>query len=125
MDFTRILLVGVGGFLGSIARYVTVRSIDVRLNQIFPFGTLTVNVVGCFLLGLIAGLVARHGIGDTWKAFLGAGFCGGFTTFSAFALENTTLFTDRMSGMALIYIGASVAAGIVAVLLGLWCARIL
>jgi CrcB protein len=125
MDFTRIMLVGVGGFLGSIARYVTVRSVDVRLNQVFPFGTLTVNVVGCFVLGLIAGLAARQGMGDTWKAFLGAGFCGGFTTFSAFALENTTMFTERMAVSALIYIGASVVAGIVAVLLGLWCARIL
>ena len=126
MDFTRMLLVGVGGFLGSVARYVTVKTLDARLNQIFPFGTFTVNVIGCFLLGLIVGVVGRqvHG-GEAWRAFLGVGFCGGFTTFSAFALENNSLLADRLVGTSVLYIITSVLAGILAVFLGQWCTRFL
>jgi CrcB protein len=126
MDMTRVMLVGIGGFLGSIARYVTVRTVDARLNQLFPFGTLTVNVVGCFVIGIIAGIAGRQaGGGENLRAFLGAGFCGGFTTFSAFALENHNLLSERMAGTSLLYIGGSVVAGIAAVFGGLWCARFL
>ncbi|HTF20452.1 MAG TPA: fluoride efflux transporter CrcB [Chryseolinea sp.] len=126
MDLTRILLVGVGGFLGSIARYVTVKTLDNRINQAFPFGTFTVNVVGCFLLGLIVGVVGRQSNGsEAWRAFLAVGFCGGFTTFSAFALENHSLLADRLLSTAALYIIASVVSGILAVFLGLWCTRFL
>jgi len=126
MDMTRIMLVGMGGFLGSIARYVVVKTVDARLHQLFPFGTLMVNVVGCFMIGIVAGIAGRQfGGGENLRAFLGAGFCGGFTTFSAFALENHNLFSDRFAGVAVLYVACSVIAGIGAVFLGLWCARFL
>lgn len=126
MDVTRVLLVGFGGFLGSVARFATVKAVDVRFNQAFPLGTFTVNVVGCFLLGMIVGVVGRQaGEGEAWRAFLGIGFCGGFTTFSAFAFENLTLLADRLVSTAVLYIIASILAGILAVLLGLWCSRFL
>ena len=126
MDLTRILLVGAGGFLGSIARYVMVKLVDARLSQSFPFGTFTVNVLGCFLIGLIIGIVGRHANGsDAWRVFLGVGFCGGFTTFSAFALENHNLLIDRLLSTAVLYMVVSVLAGIVAVFLGLWSSRFL
>jgi CrcB protein len=126
MDLTRILLVGAGGFLGSIARYIIVKLVDTRLNQSFPFGTFTVNVIGCFLIGLIVGIVGRQlNGGEAWRVFLGVGFCGGFTTFSAFALENQNLLVDRLISTAALYIVASVVAGVVAVFLGLWGSRFL
>jgi fluoride exporter len=126
MDFTRILLVGVGGFLGSVARYVVVKSVDARLIHSFPFGTFVVNLTGCFFLGLIAGMLGRQvNGGEAWRAFLGVGFCGGFTTFSAFALENHNLLADRLVSTAVLYIVASVVSGILAVLLGQWCTRFL
>jgi fluoride exporter len=125
MDLTRILLVGAGGFLGSIARYIVVKAVDIRLNQSLPYGTFAVNVLGCFLLGVIVGIAGRQANGEVWRVFLGAGFCGGFTTFSAFAFENHNFLADRLVSMALLYIIASVVAGIVAVFLGLWCARFL
>lgn len=126
MDLARIMLVGAGGFIGSIARYVTVRLVDSRLNQVFPWGTFTVNVVGCFLIGLAVGVTGRYGAaGDHWRIFLGAGFCGGFTTFSAFALENHNLMIDRLVGVGMLYIIASVVLGILAVFAGHWCTRFL
>ena len=126
MDFTRIVLVGLGGFLGSIARYITVRLVDSHFNQIVPWGTFTVNVAGCFLIGILAGTLSRFGDwGDQWRLFLGAGFCGGFTTFSAFALENHSLFVGRLAGIGVLYIIGSVVLGILAVFAGHWCTRFL
>lgn len=125
MDLTRILLVGAGGFLGSITRYVMVRTIDVRFNLVFPLGTFTVNVLGCFLIGLVMGLTGRQPANENLRALFGAGFCGGFTTFSAFAFENHNLMVERLAGTASVYIAGSLVAGIVAVFGGLWCARFL
>jgi len=126
MDITRIFLVGVGGFLGSVVRYIAVKAVDVRINQSFPYGTMAVNVIGCLLIGVVVGIVGRHQPGsENLRAFMGAGFCGGFTTFSAFALENQNLIAERMAAMAIVYVLGSVMAGIVAVFIGLWLARFL
>jgi CrcB protein len=123
MNFYNILLVGVGGMLGSIARYITSIGIDSKLNAVFPYGTFVVNVVGSFILGIIISWAAVKGEGaQSMKLLLATGFCGGFTTFSAFALENMNLLTDR-TGAAVIYISASLIAGIGAVALGLWFSK--
>jgi fluoride exporter len=75
MDFYKVIAVGFGGFLGSIARYITVKSVDEKLNSFFPYGTFSVNVIGSFLLGLIYVLASRKaGMTDNWRLFLGAGF---------------------------------------------------
>jgi CrcB protein len=119
-------LVGAGGFLGSVARYVASRTIGSRLDHLFPFGTFIVNITGCFLLGIVIGLTTRHGTaGDSWRAFLGIGFCGGYTTFSTFAMENFNLLDQKLAATAALYIMASVACGIMAALAGLWCTRFL
>jgi fluoride exporter len=126
MTITNILIVGAGGFLGSIARFVSVRSIDGRLNAVFPYGTLVVNLVGSFILGFVMALMMKKAdINEQWKIFLGAGFCGGFTTFSAFAWENLALLEGKMAPTALLYIGVSLAGGLLAVGCGAWLARIL
>ena len=117
---------GAGGFLGSIARFVSVRSIDGRINAAFPYGTLLVNVTGSFIIGFAMALMMKKtGISEQWKIFLGAGFCGGFTTFSAFAWENLTLFEGKMASTALLYIAISVVGGLIAVGCGAWVGRIL
>lgn len=124
MNIYHLLLVGFGGFLGSVSRYVTVKAIDSRLNTAFPFGTLTVNIVGSFILGLVFMLATRKaGMTEQARLFLGVGFCGGFTTFSAFALENFTLFEQKMAGISLVYIVVSVVVGILALAAGIWTSR--
>lgn len=126
MDVYKVLAVGFGGFLGSIARYVTVKSVDEKLNAIFPYGTLSVNVIGSFLLGLIYVLASRKaGMTDHWRLFLGAGFCGGFTTFSAFALENFNLIEQKLGGISLAYVSVSLLAGLLALAAGVWLGRFL
>lgn len=124
MSGYKLLLVGLGGFLGSILRYITVRFVDGKLNAIFPYGTLTVNVLGSFLLGVIYMLALRKvGLTENGRLLLGVGFCGGFTTFSAFALENFNLMQQKFMGTSLLYISLSVVAGILALAAGIWVSR--
>jgi len=126
MNLYTLFIVGLGGFVGSTLRYLTVRLVDTKLNALFPFGTLTVNIVGSFLLGLIYMLAMRKvGISENAKLFLGVGFCGGFTTFSAFALENFSLIEQKLIGTAVLYIIASVVMGILALAFGIWASRYL
>lgn len=120
MNLSNILLVGLGGFLGSIARYVTSISIDQKLNSIFPYGTLTVNLAGAFILGLAYGWTSQQ---SNAKLLLITGFCGGFTTFSAFAFENFNLLTNRMTLLSLTYTLSTFVAGVMLVWLGIWISR--
>jgi fluoride exporter len=122
----KLLVIGFGGFLGSILRYVVGKSVDVRMNASFPWGTLTVNVIGSFIIGFVYMLAMRKvGITENWRLFLGAGFCGGFTTFSAFAWENVSLLDQKLIGTSLIYIVSSVVIGILAIVAGGWVSRFL
>jgi CrcB protein len=119
MNIYSLLAVGAGGFLGSVGRYLCVLYVDRIVNSRFPFGTLLVNIVGSFLLGLFIGMSLR----DRQKLFLATGFCGGFTTFSAFAFENSNLVDQKLVSWAMVYILASVAVSVLAVGLGLWVGR--
>lgn len=124
MDIYKLLAVGLGGCLGSVARYATSRAIDEKLNSLFPYGTFAVNILGSFILGLVYTLALRKiGVTENWRLFLGAGVCGGFTTFSAFAWENLNLLQQKNFGMTALYIGASLFLGIMSVLLGVWAGR--
>lgn len=116
-----LLLVGLGGFLGSIARYrlgglVTQWTLQHR----FPFGTFVVNVLGCLVIGLLAGLAERHNAFSLdARLFLFTGLLGGFTTFSAFGLETMELLRRGDFVTAALYVGASVVVGLAAVWVGL------
>lgn len=124
MSLYALLSIGAGGFIGSVLRYVTVRLVDNRLSTFFPFGTLTVNIVGSFLLGVICTLAVRKaGISENARLFLSVGFCGGFTTFSAFALENFNLIGQKLLGTSLLYVAISVVMGILALAAGVWASR--
>lgn len=114
-----LLIIGVGGFLGSISRYLSSQFIQKHFPSSFPFGTMWVNIAGCFLIGVIYALAEKGNIlTPEWRLFLATGFCGGFTTFSTFAFENISLLRDGEYFYAAIYTGVSVFAGIIAVFLG-------
>ena len=120
-----LLLVGTGGFLGSVSRFLASRLIQSNLPSAFPFGTFFVNITGCLLIGLIYGLSDRSSLlTPGWKMFLAAGFCGGFTTFSTFANENLALLRDGNFFHFALYTGLSVFLGIAATFFGVLITKI-
>jgi CrcB protein len=120
-----LLLIGSGGFLGSISRFLTSRYLQNNFPSAFPFGTFFVNITGCLLIGLIYGFSERSSLLTTgWKMFLAVGFCGGFTTFSTFANENLALLRDGEFFYFIIYSGLSVFLGIAATLIGVIITKI-
>ena len=117
--FKLILLVGTGGFIGSVARFLGSRYITENFLSSFPFGTMTINIIGCFLIGIFYGMSERGNLmSEEWRIFLTVGFCGGFTTFSSFASENMTLLRDGAFVYFLLYTGFSVFLGLAATFLG-------
>lgn len=120
-----LLLVGTGGFLGSISRYMVSRIMQNSFPSAFPYGTFVVNITGCFLIGLIYGLSERSSLLTSgWKLFLAVGFCGGFTTFSTFANENLALLRDGEFFNFILYAGLSVLLGLAATFLGVSITKI-
>lgn len=114
-----MLLVGLGGGIGSMLRY----SFSVLFNKfsttLFPWPTFIVNILGSFLIGLLFSFLSRNLItSPDLKLLLIAGFCGGFTTFSAFSIEGLTLLNDGNTSIALLYILGSVLFGLLAVWIG-------
>jgi len=111
------LLVGLGGFLGTVLRYAVTR---IPMGWSFPLSTLVVNVVGCLALGLLAG--AR--VPETARAFVFIGVLGGFTTFSAFALDTTVMWERHDWAAAVIYAGSSVFLSIAGLIAGMFIVRV-
>ena len=111
------LLVLAGGAVGAPARYLTDRWISAHTSTRFPVGTLTVNLIGCFVLGVLAGGVAHSGWSAGTYALLGTGFCGGLTTFSTFAVETVEL-SLHLRARAVSYLVLSAAAGVALAQLG-------
>jgi CrcB protein len=118
------LLVMIGGAVGAVLRYWAGVLTLHQFGPGFPWGTLTVNLVGGFLMGLLAGGLARLGGNESLRLLLGVGVLGGFTTFSAFSLDAATLFERGQLGLDAAYILASVVGSILALFLGLWIARV-
>lgn len=116
-----ILLVGIGGFIGSVARYkLGGLVLHFAAQQRFPYSTFAVNVFGCLVMGLLAGAAARYEVfGPGTRLLLFTGVLGGFTTFSAFGLEATQLLRRGEFGVAALYAGSSVVLGIAAVWAGM------
>lgn len=114
-----IMLIGTGSFLGGVARFVTARYVQDMHMSSFPYGTFVVNILGCFLIGLILGVSDKYDVlhHDT-RLFLTVGFCGGFTTFSSFATEKLDLLRNGEIMQFALYAGLSVVLGILAVYLG-------
>jgi fluoride exporter len=115
-----ILLVGAGGGIGSIARYLCSRWIGNSYPSTFPAGTFAINIAGCFLIGLFFGLTIKSTeFTNDWRLLLMTGLCGGFTTFSAFTLESIQLLKQDKAGLFFLYLAASVALGILATFAGI------
>ncbi len=120
-----ILLVGTGGFLGSVSRFLASKFMQDNFPSAFPFGTFFVNISGCLMIGLIYGFSERSSLLTSgWKLFLAVGFCGGFTTFSTFANENLSLLRDGEYYYFFIYTGLSIILGIAATFLGVLITKI-
>ena len=122
-----IVLVGVGSFFGGVLRYglsiCVHRALD---NPWFPYGTLTVNVLGCLIIGFLAGIAeTRAAFTPEVRLFIFVGILGGFTTFSSFALETFLLARDTQNIAALINIGLQLILGLLAVWIGNVFARVL
>ncbi len=113
-----ILAIGAGSFIGGVLRYLLSQMVQTKFLTTFPFGTLTVNIIGCFLIGLVFGLTDRGNLTQEWRLFLATGLLGGFTTFSAFSIESLSLFRDGQFFYATAYISSSVVVGIIATFIG-------
>ncbi len=113
-----VLLVFLGGAVGAPLRYLTDRWVQAHHVLRFPLGTLVVNLVGCFVAGVIAGGLARAGWSSDIQALLGTGFCGGLTTYSTFSVETIELLRGRLMIRTLGYVAASVGLGIGSAALG-------
>jgi CrcB protein len=112
-----VLAVGAGGFLGAVCRYL-IGLIPLQESFVFPIKTLMINVVGCLVIGWIAAVGSRHAaFGPQLLLFLKVGLCGGFTTFSTFALETADLMKTGHPVAAILYVVLSVLAGVAAVFL--------
>ncbi len=114
-----VLLVGIGGFIGSVMRYLLGGYVQQSSKSIFPYGTLTVNVLGCFMIGFLAQLAENRGVfSSEARAFLFIGVLGGFTTFSSFGNETLNLARDGQLLIAFANVGLNVFVGLLAVWLG-------
>ena len=112
------LAVGLGGMLGAIARYAISRLMSAVSTNAFPWGTLIVNIAGCFALGALASVFEKKTAHATLALFLTTGILGGFTTFSAFGLETIELIRAEKLTWACLNVAGSVGLGLFAVVVG-------
>jgi fluoride exporter len=120
----KYLMVGIGGFLGSVLRFWLGSFIGGRLGARFPYGTFVINVTGSFLIGMVVPLlVTKAHWSPNWRYLITIGFIGGYTTFSAFEYETLQLFQDGQPVTAMLNITLSVVIGFVAVWIGVVAGR--
>lgn len=121
---TILLVIGSGSFIGGIFRYLLSLFIQARFLLTFPFGTLSVNLIGCLLIGLLFGLADKWSLTQEWRLFLITGLLGGFTTFSAFSIETVNMLHDGQLGHTTAYITASIVLGVLAAFIGMAITRL-
>lgn len=115
---TECMIVGIGGFIGAVCRYL-IGLIPLKEGCVFPIKTFLINAAGCFLIGMIAAFAMKaNWLDPKVVLFLKVGICGGFTTFSSFALETEGLIRDGRMNTAVLYAVLSVVAGVIAVYAG-------
>lgn len=121
----KLLIIGTGGFIGAILRYQVSGWVHKWLGANFPYGTLTVNVIGSFLLGFFLVISdSKFILPDMYKQLIAIGILGAFTTFSTFSYETYALIQVNMIKQALLNMGLNIIIGLVAVWLGIIAARL-
>lgn len=119
-----LFLVAFGGMFGCVARFLFSHFLSKSVSLAFPLATFLINVIGCLLIGMFWALSQKYEwFSVDMRFLLMTGFCGGFTTFSAFALENLQLLQNQQYATFFLYAFASVALGILATALGFWSFR--
>ncbi len=122
-----ILLVGLGGFVGSILRYgvAVIASQNLATKSLFPWGTFIVNIIGCLIIGMLWGILDTYDwLTEELRLLLMVGFCGGFTTFSSYALDGHIVGKEDML-LSLIYLAISLIVGLIFVYIGYHLVRLL
>lgn len=121
-----ILLVGSGGFIGSVMRYLVQYYMEKSLTSTFPWGTFIANIAGSFIIGIVFALAEKGNlISAEWRIFLAVGICGGFTTFSSFAYNNLTMLNEKAWGSLFLNVGGNLFLGILAVYAGIILIRLI
>jgi CrcB protein len=122
----KLFIIGFGGFLGSISRFLLSKVIQEQANSSFPWGTMLVNIIGSFIIGVVFALSVKNNLlSPMWRNFLAIGFCGGFTTFSTFSLDNFQLLANQQLFFSLIYTLLSVIFGFIFLYAGILIVRAL
>ena len=114
MTMIKCLIVGAGGAIGAIGRYL-MGLLPMNPENGFPLKTFLINVIGCFIIGIIAALADKNAVNPNLVLLIKVGICGGFTTFSSFALETEGLIAKGSTGVALMYVILSLVCGVLAV----------
>ena len=119
-----LLIVGTGGFIGSVMRYLVQVFVEKGLATTFPWGTFVANIAGSFIIGIVFAFAEKGNLmSSEWRMFLAVGICGGFTTFSSFTYNNLNMIKAHSFGQLLWNVGGSLFFGILAVYLGIILVR--
>lgn len=121
--FKSVILVGIGGFIGSALRYLISHLMSVQWQTVFPYGTFFVNLAGSFILGLVISYTFTHNFSQEIRLLLAVGFCGSFTTFSSFSYEFMSLLQNGHTGYAFLYAFGSLILGFLLVGLGFYLGK--
>ncbi len=114
-----MLFAGMGGFIGTVLRFLVSKYFQVHFDSVFPWGTLVVNIAGCFLIGIFLGIFEKGVVmSSEWRLFFTVGICGGFTTFSSFSNDAFMLLQNKEILKFSFYAGTSFVFGILAVITG-------
>ena len=121
-----ILIVGLGGFIGTVARFLIARWFQVNFTSVFPWSTFIINIVGCLLIGLIYGISEKGNVlSPEIRMFLTIGICGGFTTFSTFSNDSFLLIREQEWFQFALYTSLSVFVGLMAVYVGRFITKLI